>query len=74
MSKPMRFRDFKRKMQKLGIIVKQASKATHFKLSRESGGTTLIYIVARDGSEIRGCYIDGAKRALEISDREFDEA
>jgi hypothetical protein len=71
---PIPFHEFKRKMTRLGVVVKQGRKSTHFKLIRKVGGCTLIHGFARNGNEVKGCYIVSSKRALEITDEQFDKA
>ncbi len=74
MPAPIPFAEFKRKMKHLGVVLKQGGKATHFKLVRKVGDQNLVYCIARSGNEVLGCYIVGTKRALQISDDEFDKA
>ena len=71
---PISFHEFKRKMIRLGVTVKQGGKPTHFKLTKKVDGRTLVYIIAKDGNEVRGCYIVGSKRALGIDNKEFEKA
>lgn len=70
----MPFHEFKRKMNRCGVIVKQGRKATHFKLIRKVGDTTLIHGFAKHGNEVKACYVASAKKALRISDEEFEMA
>ena len=71
---PIPFHEFKRKMTRLGVVVKQGRKSTHFKLIRKVVGCILIHGFARNGNEVKGCYIVSSKRALEITDEQFDKA
>ena len=71
---PIAFLEFKRKMIRLGVTVKQGRKATHFKLIRKAGDVTLIHGFARSGNEVKACYIATSKKALGITDEEFDKA
>ena len=71
---PISFREFRRKMISLGVVVKQGTKPTHFKLIRKVNDCTLIHGFARSGNEVQGCYIVSSKRALKITNEEFDKA
>jgi len=71
---PIPFHEFMRKMSRMGVRVKQGRKATHFKLVRKVGDVTLIHGFARSHNEVKACYIASAKKALKISDQEFEDA
>jgi hypothetical protein len=71
---PIPFREFRRKMSVLHVDIKQGGKATHLILTKNAGGHKLVYVIAKHGNEVKKCYIDATKKALQISDEDFDKA
>lgn len=71
MSGPIRYHDFAREYQKLGITIRQG-KVSHKVLSKLIEGETVIYPVPVHNNTVKPCYVARVIRTFELTKKEWD--
>ena len=77
MAGPMRFDDFRRKLESFGVAFKRVKGSSHWKLSKVIEGRTRLYVIPVHRNEVKVCYIRPARRRFGllpedgVSDAEF---
>ena len=77
MGRPLKLKAFRRILKRYSISMRQSKKSTHHILTKTISGKKRIYGVAVKKGEILPVYIDGVRKAFDltpergVSDRDF---